>query len=123
MRPSGGSHHLKIQPCGHRFLSRRTSLSRMCPVAAQVNRDAVGAREFREDSRRNRIGLDRLPGLSNGCDVIDIHSQLGHCRITPCRVSRTIHEENQRKSSTIITLSGYGTFPLVDELDTLAEAA
>jgi hypothetical protein len=50
----------------------------MTTVFAQMERDRVGPAQFGLDRGPDRIGFVRLPGLANGCDMVNIDAQLRH---------------------------------------------
>jgi hypothetical protein len=66
---------LQVQFDGHRFLEQAdVAVLDVAAVLAKVDGDRVGPAKLGQDCRGYRVGLVRLACLSQGGDVVDIHT-------------------------------------------------
>ena len=72
----GRGRHLDVEPRGNHLAQQLdVTVLDVPPIAAQVDGDALGARQLRDDRRRHGLGLAGLAGLANGRDMVDVDAQ------------------------------------------------
>jgi hypothetical protein len=55
------------------------------PVFAQMDGDRVGSAKFRQNGRVNGIGFVSTSSLTDGGDVVDVHTQQWHWNDAPLK--------------------------------------
>src|SRR5262245_34094840 len=83
-----GRRHLQVQDAAHRFAQHaHVAVLDVAPILAQVNGDAVGARQLAQRRGRDRIRVARAALLAQGRDVVDVDVQADHGANRPAPAS------------------------------------
>ena len=72
-----GGGHLEVERAAHRLAQHaHVAVLDVPAILAQVDGDAVGARELAQRSRPHRVGVARAACLPQRRDVVDVHVEL-----------------------------------------------
>jgi hypothetical protein len=81
-----GDRHFQIQADSTDFLQQaNVAILNMAPVFSQMYRDRVCSTQFCQDSRMNRVRFIGTSRLTDGCDVVDVHTQQWHWNDAPLK--------------------------------------
>ena len=65
------------------FQEAHVAILNMTPVFTQMHCDRVGSAQFRQNSRMNRVRFVGTSSLTDGGDVVDVHTQQWHWNDAP----------------------------------------